>query len=161
MPKLHPVTLSPEQRELLQTRLRQGGLPARVLNRLRTLLWSDEGLPDAEIARRLETSTSSIERTRKRFVTTGLDAALTERPRPGATPVLDGKAEALLIELACSAPPQGQARWTLRQLGQKLVALEVVESISHETIRRTLKKTRSSRIAANTGSFRPRRAALS
>lgn len=145
MPKLHPIELTPEQRELLQTRLRQGGLPARVLARIRTLLWSDEGLPDAAIARRLETSTSSIERTRKRFATGGLHDALTERPRPGATPVLDGKAQALLIELACSQPPQGQARWTLRQLGQKLVALEVVESVSHETIRRTLKKMSSSR----------------
>jgi transposase len=118
------------------------------------LLWSHEGLPDAEIARRLETSTSSIERTRKRFATAGLEAALTERPRPGATPVLDGKAQALLIELACSAPPEGQARWTLRQLGQKLVALEVVEAISHETIRRTLKKTNSSRGRSARGACR-------
>jgi putative transposase len=144
MPKLHPIQLTPEQRELLQTRLRQGGLPARVLARIRTLLWSDEGLPDAAIAQRLETSTSSIERTRKRFASGGLHAALTERPRPGAAPVLDGKGEALLIELACSKPPAGQERWTLRQLGQKLVALEVVETISHETIRRVLKKTNSS-----------------
>jgi len=144
MPKLHTVQLSPEQRDLLQTRLRQGGLPARVLARIRTLLWSDAGLPDAAIAQRLETSTSSVERTRKRFATGGLNDALTERPRPGAAPVLDGKAEALLIELACSKPPAGQERWTLRQLGQKLVALEVVETISHETIRRVLKKTSSS-----------------
>ena len=62
MPKLHPVHLTPEQRELLQTRLRQGGLPARVLARIRTLLWSDDGLTDAAIAERLETSTSSVER---------------------------------------------------------------------------------------------------
>jgi len=144
MPKLHTVQLTPEQRDLLQTRLRQGGLPARVLARIRTLLWSDEGLPDAAIAERLETSTSSIERTRKRFATSGLNDALTERPRPGAAPVLDGKGEALLIELACSKPPAGQERWTLRQLGQKLIALEVVETVSHETIRRVLKKTSSS-----------------
>jgi transposase len=145
MPKLHHVTLSSDQRELLQTRLRKGGLPSRVLARIRTLLWSADGLPDSEIATRLETSTSSIERTRKRFALLGLDAALTERPRPGAVPVLDGKAQALLVELACSQPPEGHARWTLRQLGQKLVALEVVESVSHETIRRVLKKTNSSR----------------
>jgi transposase len=122
-----------------------GGLPARVLARIRTLLWSDDGLTDANIAERLETSTSSVERTRKRFATGGLNDALTERPRPGATPILDGKGEALLVELACSQPPEGQARWTLRQLGQKLIALEVVETVSHETIRRVLKKTTSSR----------------
>jgi transposase len=154
MPKLHPIRLTPEQRDLLQTRLRQGGLPARVLARLRTPLWSDAGLTDAAIAERLETSTSTVERTRKRFATGGLDGALTERPRPGATPVLDGKGEALLIELACSKPPAGQARWTLRQLGQKLVALEVVETISHETVRRVLKKTNSSRGRSARGACR-------
>jgi transposase len=154
MPKLYPIRLTAGQRDLLQTRRRQGGLPARVLARLQTLLWADGGLTDAEIARRLETSTSTVERTRKRFAAAGLDAALTERPRPGATPVLDGKAEALLVELACSRPPDGQARWTLRQLGQRLVALEVVEQISHETVRRVLKKTTSSRGRSGPGACR-------
>jgi putative transposase len=144
MPKLYPVQLSPEDRSLLEQLLQQSPLSLRQRRRVQILLAAEEGESDTDIADALECGVSTVERTRKRFATEGLDAALGEHPRPGATPVLDGKAEALLIELACSQPPQGQARWTLRQLGQKLVALEVVETVSHETIRRVLKKTNSS-----------------
>jgi transposase len=144
MPKLFPVQLSPEDRSLLEQLLQQGPLSFRQRRRVQILLAADEGDSDADIATTLECGVSTVERTRKRFATEGWDAALKERPRPGGTPVLDGKAEVLLIELACSQPPNGQVRWTLRQLGQKLVALEVVESVSHETIRRVLKKTNSS-----------------
>lgn len=144
MPKLFPVQFSAEDRSLLEQLLHHPTLSFRQRRRVQILLAAEEGDSDTDIADAVECGVSTVERTRKRFATEGLDAALGEHPRPGATPVLDGKAEALLIELACSQPPQGQTRWTLRQLGQKLIALEVVETISHETIRRVLKKTNSS-----------------
>jgi transposase len=89
----------------------------------------------------------TVERVRERFVTEGLDAALKPkaRPRPPREQVLDGAAEARLIALACSATPDGRKTWTLRMLADKLVELEVVDAVSYETVRRTLKKTRSSR----------------
>lgn len=144
MPKLHTVRLSSEDRSLLEHLLRQGPLSFRQRRRVQILLAADDGDSDADIAAAVECGVSTVERTRKRFAAEGLEAALGERPRPGAAPALDGKAEALLVELACSRPPEGRARWTLRQLGQKLVALQVVETVSHETIRRVLKKTNSS-----------------
>ncbi len=84
---------------------------------------------------------STVERIRKRFVEGGLEWALTERPRPGGTPKLQGKAEAFLIATACSAPPRGRQRWTLQLLAERVVEVGLVDTISDETIRRTLKKT--------------------
>jgi transposase len=83
-----------------------------------------------------------VERIRKRFVEEGLEAALTERPRPGGQRKLDGKQEAFLIALACSTPPEGRICWTMQLLANRLVALRIVDAISDETVRRTLKKTR-------------------
>ena len=88
---------------------------------------------------------TTVERVRKRFVEEGLEEALSERPRPGATRKLDGHQEAYLVALACSDPPEGKKRWTMQMLADKLVRLEVVEEISDETVRRTLKKGASSR----------------
>ena len=84
----------------------------------------------------------TVERVRERFVTDGLDAALTHKPqdKPSRTPVLDGRAEAKLVALACAATPDGRKAWTLRMLADKLVELEVVDAVSHETVRRVLKK---------------------
>jgi transposase len=95
----------------------------------------------------VEVSVATVERVRQRFVEQGLDAALNRKPRerPGREPKLDGRAEARLIAVACSAPPEGRKEWTMRLLADKLVELEVVDSISDETVRRALKKTRSSR----------------
>ena len=92
----------------------------------------------------LDTSSTTVERTRKRFVEGGLEKALNEDPRPGQQRKLDGRGEAHLIALACSQAPAGHSHWTLRLLAGKLVELGVVDSISHETVRQTLKKTRSS-----------------
>jgi transposase len=102
---------------------------------------------DARIAEALEVSTRTVERLRERFVELGLEAALGRRKqdRPSRERVLDGKAEARLIALACSAPPPGRARWTLRLLAGRLVELDIVAAVSTETVRRTLKKTNSSR----------------
>ena len=144
-PKLYPVMLTGANRQVLEDILRQGGLSFREQYRARILLLVDEGETDAAIAEEVGVHRSSVERTRKRFVKGGLAAALGERPRSGRPPLLDGKGEALVVALACSKAPQGQVRWTLRQLGDRLVGMEVVETISHETVRRVLKKTRSSR----------------
>jgi transposase len=95
-----------------------------------------------------------VERVRKRFVEAGLEAALRERPRPGGQRKLEGKQEAFLIALACSTPPEGRTSWTMQLLAYKLVELRVVDAISDETVRRTLKKTRSSRGRKRPGVFR-------
>lgn len=145
MPKQYAVNLSPEERESLEERLRQGQLTFRQVRRIRSLLLADEGETDETIAEKVESHRSSIERTRKRFCESGLCAAIGERPRRGRPAKLDGKGEALVVALACSQAPEGQARWTLRQLAERVVALEIVENLSHETIRRLLKKTRLSR----------------
>lgn len=126
-----------------------GSAPARKLNRARILLKADTGehtegreLIDKEIAQRLETSTATVQRVRERFYEGGLGAAL-ERSLPDRVykRSLDGRAEAHLIALVCSEPPRGRDRWNFRLLADKAVELGIVESVSHETIRKMLKKT--------------------
>jgi transposase len=97
------------------------------------------------VAEVLHSSRSTVERTRRRFVEGGLDAALDERPRPGAVPKLDERGQATLIALACSTPPAGRTCWTMQLLANELVVRRVVGAISDEAVRRTLKKTDSSR----------------
>ena len=150
--KKYKVTLTPEERKSLQDMVAAGKGASKKLLHARILLKADASPKgpawiDARIAEAFEVSTRTIERLRERFVEQGLDAALGRKPqdRPSREAVLDGKAEARLIALACSAPPQGRARWTLRLLADRLVELEIVETISTETVRRTLKKTNSSR----------------
>ena len=114
------------------------------MRRAQILLAAADGHSDSAIARMLHSSVSTIERTRKRFVEAGLEVALHERPRPGARAKLDGKQEAFLVALACSTPPDERTCWTMPLLADKLIELQVVEAISDETVRRVLKKTRSS-----------------
>jgi len=166
--KRYVVRLEPEERERLEAMERRGKHRAQALTKARILLMADvseagEGLSDGRIIEALGTNPATVHRTRKQLVEEGLDAVLSRKPRamPAVTKIFDGAAEARLIALACSQPPQGHARWSLRLLESKVVELGIVERASDTTIQRTLKKTRSSRIAANTGSFRPRRAALS
>lgn len=127
-----------------------GKSAARKLLRARILLLADqsEGGPsksDPEIVEALDCGRATVERVRKQFVEEGLDDALVPKPSLRVFErKLDGQAEAHLIALACGAPPEGRSRWTLRLLSDRLVALEHVESISYETVRRTLKKTNSS-----------------
>lgn len=144
MPKLHVVRLAQEEQDRLRTLTRKGQVNARMLRRAHILLLTDEGRKDEEIAAALHCSVTTIERTRKRFVQAGLDAALTENPRPGAKPILDSRAESYLVALACSDAPEGRQTWTMQLLADRLVELEVVPAISDETVRRTLKKTTSS-----------------
>ena len=147
MAKRDCVGLTADERAVLGDLVAAGAAPARALAHARILLKADvgpegPGWSDAQIAAALDVGTATVERVRERLVTEGLDAAL--RPRRPTAPrgrKLDGAAEARLVALACSAPPAGRARWTLRLLADRLVELEVVEAISPETVRQTLKKT--------------------
>jgi transposase len=138
--KRYIVKLEPEEREMLLELTGKGRVAARQMKRAQILLKADEGWKDEDIIRALNTSRSTVERTRKRLVEGGLDKALNEDPRPGQRPKLDGKAEAHLVALACSDAPGGREHWPLRLLADKLVELGLVESISHEAIRQRLKK---------------------
>jgi transposase len=144
MRKKHVVALTDDQRAALDERDR-GPLTRRERNRVHILLRADAGETDADIADDLGVSAGTVANVRRRFAAGGLDPALTEKPRPGAAPLLDGKAEAVVIALACSPTPDGAARWTARLLANRLVELEVVESVSEDTILRVLKKATSSR----------------
>ncbi len=147
--KRYVVTLTPGEREHLEALTGGGRRSARTIRRARILLLADQGdegpgWEDRRVAEALGCGHRTVERIRERFVTDGFDAALTHKKPvdPTREPVLDGAAEARLIALACSATPDGRKAWTLRMLANKLVELEVVETISHETVRRALKKTR-------------------
>ncbi|HEX8968758.1 MAG TPA: IS630 family transposase [Chloroflexota bacterium] len=135
------VNLTDEQDRELQSLVRKGRASARRITRARVLLLAAEDRPDDEVAAVLHTSRSTVERIRRRFVEHGLEAALSERPRPGAAPKLDERGQATLIALACSNPPDGRASWTMQLLADELVVRRVVPSISDEAVRRTLKKT--------------------
>jgi Homeodomain-like domain len=150
MRKCYRVTLTAVERDDLRKLVSVGKAAARKLERARILLLADQAefgpaKSDPEIVDALGCGRASVERIRKRFVEEGLEAALNPKPSQRVYErKMDGKAEAHLIALACGAPPEGRSRWTLRLLGDHMVALEHVESLSHETVRRTLKKTNSS-----------------
>lgn len=139
--KLYLVNLSDLERQTLEELTRKGTVKARQFKRAMILLKANEGLSDPQIMAAVNVSRPTVERTRKRFVEGGLERALAEDPRPGKMRKLDGRGEAILIAEACSPAPPGHDKWSLRLLAGRLVQLEVVESISHETVRRTLKKT--------------------
>lgn len=145
MVKRYRVTLTAEERGRLWAVTRQGKPAARTVRRAQTLLLADEGRTDEAIAAALHSGLSTVARTRQRFVEEGLEAALTDHPRPGAAPKLTPKQQAFTIALACTKPPEGRDRWTMQLLADRLVELEVIPDISDESIRRLLKKTRSSR----------------
>jgi hypothetical protein len=150
MRKVFIVKLTDLERVLLQEAVSTGVAPARKLLHARILLKADQSedgpeWPDARIGETLEVSRATVERVRKQYVVAGLDAALARRRPPPRLRKVDGVGEAHLIATACSAPPAGHKRWTLRLLAGKLVELEQVDAISHETVRQILKKTSSSR----------------
>jgi transposase len=144
MAKRHVVALTDDEREALGQQ-EAGPLTRRQRYRVQILLRADSGDGDAEIADEVGVSLGTVANVRRRFASGGLDAALNDRPRPGAVPVLDGKAEAIVIATACSPVPEGRATWTARMLANRLVELQVVESVSEDTILRVLKKVTSSR----------------
>lgn len=143
----HAVRLTDEQRAQLRTLVGRGVAPARRLTHARILLKADQGeggaaWGDAAIAGALEVHPATVARVRQQFVAEGLDAALDRRaPRREYARKLGGEQEARLVAVACGTPPEGRARWSLRLLADELVRLEVVESISHETVRQTLEQT--------------------
>jgi Homeodomain-like domain len=151
MQKRYRVTLTEEERKGLQALVSTGKSAARKLVRARILLLADQaqGGPakaDPDIVAALGCGRATVERARQQFVEEGLDETFTPRPTTRTYQRrLDGKAEAHLVAMACSAPPKGRARWTLRLLADRLVALGYVETIAHETVRQTLQKTNSSR----------------
>ena len=147
----HVVMLTLEEREQLSRLIRTGTSSAHVQTRARILLKADASAAgpagdDVTIAAAVEVSRPTVERVRKVFVTSGLAAAVQRKPWTGRSRrKLDGAQEAHLAALACSPPPDGHERWTLALLADKLVELKVVDSIARDTVRVTLKKTRSSR----------------
>ncbi len=149
MSKHEHVYLTPEQRAHLEGLIHAGSVRARTQTRARILLLTDRTLPqrltDAEIAGALLCNKNTVGNVRRRFLHGGMDTALYDQPRPGATPKLTGDVEAHLTLLACSTPPDGKQRWTLRMLADKLVQLQLVDSISDVAVMHHLKKTSSSR----------------
>ena len=151
MAKKYVVTLEVQEREELARLVSVGRGAARKLTHARVLLMSDAspGAParqDKDVAEALSVCVKTVERVRQRFVEQGLEAALLPAPVSRVYErKLDGKQEAQLIALACSKPPAGRKRWALRLLAEQAVELEICDSLSHETVRQTLKKTRSSR----------------
>ena len=148
MAKRYRVTLEEGEREQLQALLAHGKADVRRLKHAQILLKADEAggheaWTDAAIAEAVECGEATVERVRRRFVEEGLELALSpyRTPRREYRTKLDGDQEARLITLACSAPPDGRSRWTLRLLADALVQLEIVDSVSYETVRQTLKKT--------------------
>jgi hypothetical protein len=156
--KRYVVKLSIEEREHLEGLLRKGKSAVRRQLKARILLKADvsgagEGWSDSRIVKALETNLSMVGRVRKQLVEEGFEAVLSRKARatPAVPRIFDGEKEARLIALACSKPPKGRTRWTLRLLENKVVELGIVERASDSTIGRTLKKTLSSRIAGSAG----------
>ena len=145
MKKGYVVDLTKEEQAELLELVGKGEVRARKMNRAHVLLLANEGRIDKDIAEALHTSPSTVERTRRRFVEGGLERALNESPRPGGRRKLDGHQEAYVVALACSEPPEGKKRWSMQLLADRLMEVGVVDEISDETVRRTLKRGRSSR----------------
>ena len=149
------VNLTEEERGQLHKLVTSGRSAARTLTRARILLKTDGGDDDQTIARALDVGVATIERVRQRCVEEGVEAAITSRrPQRDYQRKLDGSQEAHLIALACTEPPEGRARWSLRLLADRMVQLEYVDSVSHETVRSTLEKTNSNHGGARSGSSR-------
>ena len=151
--KKYRVFLNGKKRSTLKRLVNTGTEKARKITRARILLLADEsprgisrgmGKTDKEIIEALGVSARTVAATRQRFVEEDLEGALNEKPRPGRPPKLSGRDEAMLTAIACSEPPEGRARWSVRLLADKLVELDIVDSISRESVREYLKKGISS-----------------
>ena len=145
------VTLTDEERARLRDLTRKGTTSARMVRRARTLLLAAEERTDEAIAAALQIGVATVERTRRRCVEEGVEAALRERPRPGARPKLGPKERAFVVALACTRPPEGRKRWTMHLLADRVVELQVVPDITDEAIRLLLKRTSSSRGSRSSG----------
>ena len=137
----HRVRLTDDERATLIGMTRRGESNARRLTRARVLLLADRGSTDRAIADALNIHPRTCQRLRQRACQHGVQAALDDRPRPGAARLLNETQEAHLIALACSEAPDGREHWTMQLLADRLIDLSIVETISDETVRRTLKQT--------------------
>ena len=149
--KKYVVKLTPEERVDLESFIRGGVSSVRRIKRALVLLAADDGDKDEVIADKVRVSVGTISRIRQRLAEEGLETALSERPRPGKAPLLAGSQEAHLLALACSPAPTGHAKWTVRLLADRLVELELIEAVSHQTIWRALKKGMSNPGSASSG----------
>lgn len=149
MSKALTLCLTDEQRGHLHRLIRAGHAPARTQTRARILLLTDrsqeERRPDAQVAQAVLCSPGTVSNVRRRFAREGPEAALSDKPRPGAAPKVTGDIEAHLVTLACSDPPEGEARWTLRLLAGRVVGRGLLDSLSHVAVGERLKKTNSNR----------------
>lgn len=163
MHKLHRIRLTPEETQHLESLRRKGSVRADWHRAATVLLLADENRPDgprpdSEIARAIHAHVRTVERLRERAVMDGFDAVLTRKPHPNPKPrKLDGKAEASLVALCCSQPPDGRTCWTMQLLADKIVELHIVDAIGPECVRRTLKKMLSSHGATPSGASRQRK----
>lgn len=156
MAKKYIVRLADEEREMLAELVNKGKTQAYRIKHANILLAVDEDgpkWPDEQAAEAFSCHVQTVANVRQRFVEQGLEAAIerNKQKRPSRQRILDGEKEARRIAVACSAPPEGRAKWTLKLLADQLVVLEVVETISDQTVRRTLKKTNSGHICVNVG----------
>ena len=148
------VELTESQKRRLNEVANRGRSSARKVKRALALLKANEGQTDDRIAEALSIGRRTVVRIRKRFCEEGLESALTERPRPGQKRRLDERAEAHLVAIACSDPPEGHTHWTLKLLADKMVELDYVDSVARETVRQSLKKTNSGRGRRRSGAYR-------
>lgn len=144
MAKKYIVDLSEDEVSQLQALIKKGKHKARTITRANILLMASEGETDQAIASAVRVHIATVERTREKFVIGGLNFALNGKPHPPKRRKLEGKQEAFLIATVCSNPPKGRVRWTMQLLADQLVEIGIVDSISDETVRQTLKKTKLS-----------------
>jgi len=135
------VKLRPKERVLLKHLISKGSEKARKITRCRILLLADEGKTDTQIIEALMVARNTVRTVRSRYVQEGLESAISEQPRPGAPNKFTGRQRAKITAIACSAPPEGRDRWTLRLIADKVVELEIADTISYKTVERVLKKT--------------------
>lgn len=135
------VKLKPKERKKLKQLISKGTEKARKITRCRILLMAHEGKTDTHIMETLEVARNTVRTVRSRYAQEGLEAAINEQPRPGAPHKFTGRQRAKITAIACSEPPEGRSRWTLRLIADKVVELKMTNDISHQTVKRILKKT--------------------
>src|SRR3989338_4115954 len=141
MRKKNLVKLKLNDQKLLEQFITKGSQKARTITRAQILLMANDGKADTQIIEALGTARNTIRTVRYRYVNQGLEAAVNEQPRPGAPEKITGRNRAKISAIACSRPPEGRSRWTLRLIADTMVELNMVDNISHHTVQRVLKKT--------------------
>jgi transposase len=141
MKKKNLIKLKPKDQKMLKQLIAKGSQKARTITRCRILLMANDGKTDTQIIAALNVARNTIRTVRSRYVHKGLELAINEKPRPGAPNKFTGRDKAKVTAIACSKPPDGHSRWTLRLIADAMVELDIVDDISHHTVQRVLKKT--------------------